>query len=99
MELNIIENGKQVEVKIIGRLDTISAADVNKAVEPFFGKEVDMVIDCSEMNYIASSGLRILHALHKELLKAGGSLTISAVQPTVMQVLKMTGFDTFLNIK
>ncbi len=100
MEIKIIENNNQVEIKIIGRLDTIAAADLNKAIEPFLNAgEIHMQIDCNEMNYIASSGLRTLHTLHKELGKAGGSLLIAGVQPTVMQVLQMTGFDTFLNIK
>ncbi len=95
-----MENGNSVDVKIIGRLDTIAAADLNKAIEPYLNtKEINMQIDCQEMNYIASSGLRTLLTLHKELHNGGGSLVISGVQPTVMQVLQMTGFDTFLNIK
>ncbi len=100
MEINITTNPNEVELKITGRLDTIAAVELNKAIEPYLqSKEVNMRIECSEMNYISSSGLRILLSLHKSLCEGGGSLVIVGVQPAVMQILQMTGFSSFLNIR
>ncbi len=93
-------NPSNVELKITGRLDTLASAELNKAIEPYLqAGDVHMQLDCAEMNYISSSGLRILLSLHKALHEGGGSLVINGVQPAVMQILQMTGFSTFLNIR
>ncbi len=100
MEINITTHQNDVELKITGRLDTIASAELNKAIEPYLqAGDVHMLMNCTEMNYISSSGLRILLSLHKALHEGGGSLVINGVQPAVMQILQMTGFSTFLNIQ
>ncbi len=100
MEINITTNPNNVELKITGRLDTLASSDLLKAIEPYLqAKDVNMLMDCAEMSYISSSGLRILLSLHKALHGGGGSLVIAGVQPSVMQILQMTGFSTFLNIR
>ncbi len=100
METKISNVDGKVVVKIIGRLDTTVAIDFSKEVAPYYSqKNVIMQFDCSEMDYIASSGLRVFLSTFKSLTANGGSLEVLNLQPQVMTVFKMTGFSTFLNIK
>lgn len=100
MTTEVKRTDNKVEVKVIGRLDTLASTDFNTVIEPFLKEDsIEMTIECSQMEYIASSGLRSLLALYKALTSHSGSMTMVGVQPVIMQVLNMTGFSNFLNIK
>ena len=84
--------GNVDEVKLIGRLDVKAARDADAAFEEVATRNHDVVLDCSELDYIASAGLRALKRLRIVVRDNGKSLTIRGVQPDVMEVLEMTGF-------
>jgi anti-anti-sigma factor len=99
MEINISKEDDIVVVKIIGRLDTINAVDFSKELAPYYSeKNVKMQIDCEEMDYIASSGLRVFMSTYKALTANGGELKVVNVQPKVKYVFELTGFTSFLNL-
>ena len=79
----------QLTVKIEGRLDTITAPEL----ETFLGenyKGTDTIIfDCVELAYISSAGLRVLLTAHK---KMNGAIKLINVSELVMEVLDVTGF-------
>lgn len=58
-----------------------------------------VVVDCSGMNYICSSGLRVFLALNKEVVQKGGKLTILRLQPLVKNVFDMSGFSQIFHIE
>lgn len=58
-----------------------------------------VVVDCSGMEYICSSGLRIFLSLNKDITAKGGKLIIRNLQPLVYNVFKMTGFSHIFNIE
>jgi|SRR5574344_1268221 anti-anti-sigma factor len=99
METKISNIDGKVVIKIIGRLDTTVAVDFSREVAPYYSqKDVNMQLDCTDMDYIASSGLRVFLSTYKSLTANGGSLEVSNLQPQVMTVFNMTGFSSFLNI-
>ena len=78
-----------------GRLDTIASEDLdNKLSEKVEGLN-NIIFDLKEIDYIASSGLRVL-IKYQKMFK---DLEIRNVTDNVMDVLKMTGLDSVLNIK
>lgn len=76
-----------------GELDTVAAIETEEILKPLYNSEgKDVIIECADLEYIASSGLRILINIVKGA-KAGGSKVIMRhVNDDIMNVFKMTGF-------
>ncbi len=58
-----------------------------------------VVLDCTDMTYICSSGLRIFLAMHKDVTNRNSKLIIRGLQPLVKNVFEMTGFINIFNIE
>jgi len=79
-----------------GRLDTNTSPDLEAAVKLDGVKE--LVFDFSGLEYIASSGLRILLAAHKEMAAKGGTMRIANPNEMVRGVFGMTGLDGIFEV-
>ena len=93
MNATIEELEDKFLVTLEGELDTAAAADVENKLQPLYtanGK--DVVIDCSQLEYIASSGLRILISILKGAKSGGSRVTISGMNDDIKDVFKLTGF-------
>ncbi len=100
MEVSINKDGKKTLVKIVGRLDTTNVADFEKEIAPMMIEpEGDMELDCSELDYISSSGLRIFLKLQKCMPEAGGKLVLSNMKSEIKEVFDMTGFTSIFTIE
>lgn len=76
-----------------GEMDTAAAIDAEVVLKPLYeadGKEV--VIDCKGLEYIASSGLRILLSILKGAKASGSRVVLKDVNEDIMNVFKLTGF-------
>lgn len=85
-----------VEVKLGGRLDVKAAGEVDAVFEEAAETADNVVLDLSELDYIASAGLRALKRLYSAMLSKNGTLVLKDVQADVMDVLEMTGFASML---
>jgi anti-anti-sigma factor len=83
---------------VLGRLDAVSSASFEVAVEPLLSTTNFLVIDIGQCNYISSTGIRILLISHKKMLAAKGKLFITGVLPEIFQVFEMVGLHTIFNI-
>jgi anti-sigma B factor antagonist len=84
-------------VKASGKLDIDSSAEYGMKIKDSLDDISELVLDFSDITYIASIGLRILLELYQQMSKQG-SIKLINVQEPVMNVLKMTGFNKFLSI-
>ena len=91
------QDGKLV-VALAGRLDAMSAPELDMALQEELEGVKELVFDFADLVYIASAGLRTLLAAQKRMNKQG-SMTMRHVQDAVMEVLSMTGFDDLLSIE
>lgn len=99
MEINISqENGVSI-LKIVGRLDTMTSADLDRAVTPLVDLGAKVVFDCEQMEYISSSGLRVVLSTHKKLAAVGGHFVVRNLNREVRSVFDLTGFSRLLNIE
>ena len=57
-----------------------------------------IILDCSQLDYISSSGLRLFLALRKESAAKGGKLQVRAINADIRQVFMMTGFISLFEI-
>ena len=88
-------DGRLVAV-LAGELDTAAAPETEAALKPLFestGK--DLVLDCSDLQYIASSGIRILVNLLKTAKAKGDRVVLKNVNEVIRDVLELTGFVSY----
>lgn len=95
----IIENGTPVIVNLQGRLDTAAAAEIAQDFQALAEQAAKhIILDCSQLEYISSSGLRLFLALRKESAAKGGKLQVRAINADIRQVFMMTGFISLFEI-
>jgi anti-sigma B factor antagonist len=100
MDIQLIKNEAVTTIRFIGRLDTPASADAAKAVEPALQDAAGtIVLDCSEMTYISSSGLRIFLTLRKAAAATGGKVIVQHISPDIRQVFMITGFLNLFEIE
>ncbi len=96
----IIENQPNlVLAKVEGRLDTINAPEFEKLMQPLLTAEDPIVLDCADLEYIASSGLRLFLTLQKSVTSRKGQLTLRNLRPDIKAVFDMTRFSSIFNIE
>lgn len=98
MITQLTNNGGKVTLTLVGRLDTVAAQELNAELQPLLAKQDSietLVVDAEGLEYISSSGLRILLTLTKQYK----DFRIISVQPAVYDVLNMTGFTKIMNVE
>lgn len=98
-EANSTVDGDVNEVKLVGRLDVKAAKDADEAFAKAAAEARNVRLDLSELDYIASAGLRALKRLRSAVRGNGGVLSVTGVQEDVMEVLEMTGFAAMLTFE
>lgn len=98
MDIKQETNGTELTMSLSGRLDTIAAVDFEKALDAVPKDVTLLIVDCAELSYVASSGLRMFLRAQKRM-NAQGKLVVRHVQENVMEVFSMTGFDSLLQIE
>lgn len=91
------EDGATI-IALSGRLDTITAPELQKEVESLDLKDHKVIIDCKELEYVSSAGLRVFLFAHKKLTSQGSSFAVRNVNETIMNVLELTGFNEIMTI-
>ena len=100
MEINIQDNPENVTVIMSGSFDTAASEQAEPTVKKLEGMvSKPMIIDCNALEYIASSGLRVLLRLRKASMAQGRQITLSGVNESIMEVLKVTHFDKMFIMK
>ena len=100
MTTTIQNNGNQLIAFFDGRLDTAAAIPASEAVKPLLeaeGKEI--ILDCSKLEYISSSGLRIFLSIRKEAAAHGSKVIVRSISADIRQVFVMTGFISLFEIQ
>ena len=100
MEIRIERQNPVVTVYLKGRLDTLAAQEVSKELESLTEDASGTIImDCTEMSYISSSGLRIFLTLRKAAAEKGGKVIVRGINNDIRSVFMMTGFLNLFEIQ
>ena len=91
--------GKNLTVKLSGKLNTDSANGSGKNILAALDGAEAIVFDLDGLKYISSSGLKVLVAAMKKIKAKGGTLTVKNVGEQVHEVLTMTGFAKILGME
>ena len=90
-------NGKDLTVAIEGRLDTITAPELETELKASLDGVEKLVLDFSKLEYISSAGLRVLLSTQKRM-NTQGSMALKNVNDTIMEIFEVTGFNDILTI-
>ena len=100
MKTTIQEQDNKYVVTLEGELDTAAAIETDKVLQPLYksnGK--DVLFDCEKLEYISSSGLRILLSILKGAKANGSKVIMRDVNDDIMNVFKLTGFNTIFEFE
>ena len=93
MKTTIQELDEKTVITLIGSLDTAAAIEADATLKPVTELiNKDVVFECKELEYIASSGLRILLDVLKKTKAKGKTVTLRNVNDDIKNVFKITGF-------
>ena len=98
MNINIEKVDNSTIFKLEGRLDTVTAPELEQVINNEGESLENLVLDFGGINYISSAGLRVLLGAQKKM-NAQGSMELINVSEDVMDILEMTGFADILVIK
>ncbi len=91
-------NGSELTVALSGRLDTTTAPELEKQIKESVGGVENLVMDLQALEYISSAGLRVLLSAQK-IMNRQGSMAVTHVSETIMEIFEVTGFSDILNIE
>ncbi len=101
MEVKITkQDNNTTVVRLEGRLDTPTAQEVNQRLLPVQeDASGTIILDCEELTYISSSGLRVFLTLRKAAAMKGGKVIIRNINDNIRNVFMMTGFLNLFDIE
>lgn len=100
MKTNIEKLEDKYLVTLEGELDTAAAAEVEKTLQPLYTTNgLDVIIDCENLEYIASSGLRILISILKGAKAGGSKVVLKNMNEDIKSVFKLTGFINIFEVE
>jgi anti-anti-sigma factor len=100
MTTTIQTSGNQIIAVFDGRLDTAAAISAAEAVKPLQEAEnKEIILDCTKLEYISSSGLRIFLSIRKVAATHGSKVIVRNINNDIRQVFMMTGFISLFEIQ
>ena len=99
MNVTINQTENKYDVVLHGRLDTTNADQFLKDIDPLMkAASSEIEIDCTDMEYTSSQGLRMFLMLQKNANAKGTKLVLKNMRPQVKEVFDITGFSNIIKI-
>lgn len=100
MKTNISDNHGSIIIAVEGRIDTLTASEFESTVTHEIAKGISrLIINCSGLGYISSSGLRVFLMAQKKMIASGGSLVLCCLQPPIKEIFDISGFSGIFDIR
>ena len=100
MDITIKKIEQKTCVVLDGRVDSTNADQFQKDIAPLMeGDNLDIDIDCTNMTYTSSQGLRVFLLLQKSLMSRNGKMLLRNMNPRVKEVFDITGFSNIITIE
>ncbi|MBP5289474.1 MAG: STAS domain-containing protein [Clostridia bacterium] len=92
------QNQDKVILAPEGRLDTVTAPELEKEIQALPAEVKDLTMDLEKLEYISSAGLRVLLATQKKMNATGGEMKVCRANETVLEIFEVTGFSDILTL-
>lgn len=97
MTIQKSQTGTTLVLALEGRLDTMTAPELEQELIALLPGMMDLTLDLVGLDYISSAGLRVLLQAQKQMSKQG-SMRLTHVNETIMEIFEVTGFTDILTI-
>ena len=91
-------NGDEITLVVSGRLDTQTAPELENALDASLPGLKELTFDMTNLEYVSSAGLRVILKAQKAM-NAQGSMKLTGVNDSIMEVFDITGFLDILTIE
>ena len=91
-------NGEALTLIVSGRLDTQTAPELEKELDEALADIKELTFDMTDLEYVSSAGLRVILKAQKAM-NAKGSMKLTGVNDSIMEVFDITGFLDILTIE
>ena len=98
LKIDKTENGTKTIFKLEGKLDTITAPELEKELEDSLDGVEELIFDFTGIEYISSAGLRVMLNTQKQMLEQG-EMKLVGVNEIIMDIFEVTGFVDILTIE
>lgn len=98
MTIEKIRDGAQLTIVLEGRLDAVTATELDAALKQSISGIEKLVIDIERLDYLASAGLRVLTSAQRTMKKQG-EMIIAKPNETVREIFEVTGLEDIFNIQ
>lgn len=99
MTIEVKKEESTLKLEMKGRLDTTTAPQLE---EVFCNRPADirhLIMDCSNLEYMSSAGLRVLLIAHRTMIGEGGTMVVCGANTEIKEVFAITGFSKILTIE
>ena len=90
--------GQSLTLKLAGRLDTMTAPELEDALRNSLEGVQSLTLDFSGLEYLSSAGLRVLLAAQKRMNQQG-AMVVKNVCADIQEIFEMTGFSDILTVE
>ena len=91
-------NDNAVTLIVSGRLDTQTAPELENELDSVLSGLKELTFDFANLEYVSSAGLRVILKAQKAM-NAQGSMKLTGVNDSIMEVFDITGFLDILTIE
>jgi len=99
MNLKETISDKAIIIEIEGRLDTTNFSQLeNKIMGHVDAGKINILVDCSNMDYVSSSGLRIFLMSLKKITNLNGQFVLCGLQENIQEIFEISGFTSIFKI-
>ena len=99
MKIGTENKGQYILITLIGRLDTSNYNELEEVLSKhFLDKKANIIVDCKDLDYVSSSGLRIFLYGLKQATMRNGFFHICCLQENIFEVFKISGFQSIFKI-
>lgn len=99
MTITVEKEGLHTVLHLEGRVDSNNADQFQRELLRAFQSDPSVIVDCRQLAYISSAGLRVLLIGQKTATSKGGKFELCHVPPVVLSTLQLVGFDSILRIR
>ena len=98
MTIEKTTENEKVTLTVSGRLDTTTAPELEAALDEVLENTKELIFNLENLEYISSAGLRVILKAQKSM-NTKGSMKLTSVNDSIMEVFDITGFLDILTIE
>ena len=98
MTIEKTTENEKVTLTVSGRLDTTTAPEIEAALDEVLENTKELIFNLENLEYISSAGLRVILKAQKSMITKG-SMKLTGVNDSIMEVFDITGFLDILTIE